>query len=169
MAIVDGGVPHNGPDVPAGKMRAVIFMTAAPLRTAHPYSGYVQIIGGEVELFWAAMAKTEEDAKRLFGAWQTAFGYWAAHYVECELEETDGPVVKVLKALTVCAARGELPDPARALAMCRNAVAHLSNALLHELGLQSVKWDGSWRVYGGLVNALEEYTHKKSKRPRLVQ
>ena len=100
MAVIDGGLPHGGPPVAAGKWQLRLFMIASPLRTADPYKGYIQILGGESELFWAIMSSTPELRTQNWEAWKQALPYWAEWYAGCALIETAGPMWKVLTALT---------------------------------------------------------------------
>ena len=84
----------------ADKWQLRLFMIASPLRTEDPYKGYIQILGGESELFWAIMSSTPELRTQNWEAWKQALPYWAEWYAGCALIETAGPMWKVLTALT---------------------------------------------------------------------
>ena len=107
LGIMDGGVPHAGPAVSAGCWQVRLFMIASPLRTMHPYEGYIQIIGGEVELFWACMAKTADLRWACYEAWEAALPYWAGWYKKCGMQESEGPVRKVLLAIVAMCGEGD--------------------------------------------------------------
>ena len=153
LAIMDGGVPHAGPPVPAGGWQVRLFMIATPLRTMNPYDGYIQIIGGEVELFWACMGKTEEARKACWDAWLTALPYWMHWYEQCRMEEVDGPVSRVLRAVVGMRHEGDLKREECDEARCvlRNAIKHVRSTHA-SLGLHN-KWGGMpvGDVYPGLA------------------
>ena len=132
----------------AGKWQLCLFMIASPLMMADPYKGYIQILGGESELFWAIMSSTSELRTQNWEAWKVALPYWAQWYGGCALIETAGPMWKVLTALTEVE---DLPVSIVRETITR-AVQHVKDNK-HTLGL--TKWSCTLEAYEGSLQKLK--------------
>ena len=77
----------------------MIFSVASPIRIKDPYKGYVQVLIGEPEVVWGALART--PAHRI-AAQEAAFkrlNACAGHYVKHSIKIADGPLGKLLEAM----------------------------------------------------------------------
>jgi len=64
IAVIGGGIPHAGPGLSSGAKRLAVFCVATPSRVYKAYSGYAQIMVGELLVILGMMAKTPEHRRR---------------------------------------------------------------------------------------------------------